>query len=557
MIDLVDSKEVASKKFTARLILYQPVGKNNIGFMFNQGARGSGVNKFVTKIWDWKNKSESILFDGRGDQGVINWSLLDDRRNNIIARSIDFPNNQWTTPSPKQVNYIQVISQKSKTLIYTTPKKKGIINFYSLSPNSKYLALVRNNGGVEMHDMDRLAKVWESDQAHLGSGAASSLEFSPDGTLLLATGGGSNLGLWEAATGQLITSDLNHQGRLAMAGWNQRGNAFVTASRQGEIRLYEIPNPMGSDYLPGVAMTPETTEAIAEALSYRAIEDGRIVPFRGSSTNVPPELASLPAIHQYSEKTLDREWHLAEARNASGGNRWSAVKFHLDQAAAIAPLGSLEVQILFRANLNLGHYALAEAGLDRLEQKKESTEDDSSYGPDVAMGWKEDVWQYSGHHPIGDLDSGIGQEHLGQETLELEEGKTWEALQDFQPAGVQVNRGEHYVDAPENSLFYVAKTFTVEQAGFYEVVFDSDDGMKAWVNGRLVHVFSGNRGLLPRPGEDVVSVWLREGLNIVVIKVVNGFMTTGFAFENRGRMDQFTALQRYHTRLAAGKKNRF
>ena len=26
-----------------------------------------------------------------------------------------------------------------------------------------------------------------------------------------------------------------------MAGWNGAGNAFVTASRQGEIRLYELP----------------------------------------------------------------------------------------------------------------------------------------------------------------------------------------------------------------------------------------------------------------------------------------------------------------------------
>jgi len=105
-------------------------------------------------------------------------------------------------------------------------------------------------------------------------------------------------------------------------------------------------------------------------------------------------------------------------------------------------------------------------------------------------------------------------------------------------------------------MFYVAKTFVVEEAGFYEIAFDSDDGMKAWVNGQLVHVFSGLRGLF-YPGEDLVPVRLREGLNIVVIKVVNGTMTTGFAFENRRRLDQLIALQRYHTRLAAGEKTGF
>ena len=555
VFDLSDGKEVASREFTGFLANYHHLGGTDIGLMVFQGRP-----RPLYIIWDWKTKSENVVVDGRGkEEGGIVWSYRDERRGNIIVNSLDYFGSQ------KEVSYMQVLDEKSKTLIYATPKKRGKINRFALSSNAKYFALA-NDGGVEVHDMDRLAKVWESKPSQF-AGGIESLEFSQDGTLLLVADKGlgswkeirqrhSNLGLWEVASGQLITSDLNHQGRLAMAGWNQRGNAFVTASRQGEIRLYEIPNPMGSDYLPGVAMTPETTEAIAEALSNRAIEDGRIVPFTDSSTNAPPELASLPAIHQYNGKTLDRDWHLAEARNASGGNRWSAVKFHLDQAAAIAPLGSLEVQILFRANLNLGHYALAEADLDRLEQKTESTEDDSSYSPDVAMGWKEDVWQYSGHYSIADLEAGLDFEHMNQETLELEEGKTWEALQEFQPSGVNINPGDRYVDAPENCLFYVAKTFFVEEAGGYEIVFDSDDSMKAWVNGQLVHVFSGLRGL-SWTGEDVVLVRLREGLNIVVIKVVNGLKTAGFSFEIRASMDQLTVRQRYHTRLATGKKTDF
>ena len=95
-----------------------------------------------------------------------------------------------------------------------------------------------------------------------------------------------------------------------MAGWNKSGNAFVTASRQGEIRLYELPNAMRSDYMKGVAMTSDTTEAIAEALSNRAIEEGRIVPFTANSTNAPPGLASLPDIHQFADQKLERAWHL-------------------------------------------------------------------------------------------------------------------------------------------------------------------------------------------------------------------------------------------------------
>ena len=340
--------------------------------------------------------------------------------------------------------------------------------------------------------MDRLGKIWESEAGQLGAGgtfARSSLEFSPDGTLLLATGGGSNIGLWEAASGQLITSDLNHQGRLAMAGWNQRGNAFVTASLQGEIRLYEIPNPMGTKYLLGVAMTPETTEDIAEAISKRAIDEGRIVPFTANSTNAPPELSSLPNIHQYSEETQRRAWHLARARNSSSGNHWFSVKFHLDQAAAIAPLGSSEAQTRFKANLNLGHYALAEADLDGLEQQSDSVNDESIYMPDLARGWK----RMPGNTPAIILSGILTRAWIRNIWIK----RPWSWLKGrvggvpgFPTGWHSSQLGENYVDAPENCLFYVAKTFTVEKAGFYEVVFDSDDGMKAWVNGKLVNVFS-------------------------------------------------------------------
>jgi len=549
VIALGDSREVASKEFKGWLINYHPVGQSDIGYLINQ-AGFTGVNKFVTGIWGGQSGSERILFEGRGQEGTINWNQLDKRRGNVIANSADF------FQTPKQVSYIQVLSGESNAPLYATPKKAGWINRFSLSPNSKYLALGRNNGGIEVHDMDRLATVWESESDQLGAGVVQLLEFSPDGSLILATGGGNNLGLWEAATGRLITSDLRHRSRLAMAGWNKSGNAFVTASRQGEIRLYELPNAMRSDYMKGVAMTSDTTEAIAEALSNRAIEEGRIVPYTANSTNAPPDLASLPDIHQFADQKLERAWHLKRARVSSSGNQWFAAKFHLDRAAAIAPLGSAASQIRFKANLNLGHYDLAEEELDRLDQKTESAEDESAYMPDMARDWPEDVWQFSGHQAIADFNSGMDQEYLNQETLELSQGSGWVEYQDFQPSGVRINREERYVDAPANCVYYVAKTFSVKEAGFYEVAFDSDDGMKAWVNGRLVNVFSGARGMM-WAGEDVIQIWLREGLNIVVIKVVNGPSTTGFKFDIRGSMDQITTLQRYPTRLAAGKNPGF
>ena len=195
VVDLNNGREMANKEFTGNLRNYHPVGKSDVGYLINQGVFGSGVNKFVTRIWDWRSGSERTLFDGQGQEGGINWSLLDKRRGHIIANSGDF------FQTPKQVTYIQVLDSGSNMALYATPKKAGWINRFGLSPNAKYLAFARNNGEVELHDMDRRAGVWESEAKQLGAGGVQSLEFSPDRSLLLAVGGGSNVGLWETATG--------------------------------------------------------------------------------------------------------------------------------------------------------------------------------------------------------------------------------------------------------------------------------------------------------------------------------------------------------------------
>ena len=227
VINLNDGTKVASREFTGNLINYHSLGDSAVGLLVNQGASRSGVNKFISTIWNWTTKSENVLFDGPGEEGAINWSKRDERRGNIIANSVDY------FQSPKQVTYIQVIRQEDNTPIYSTTKKGGWINQYGLSPNVKYLAFARNDGIVEVHDMDRLAKVWESEPSQLGAGDVRSLEFSPDGLLLLVAGGGRNLGLWEVATGRLVTSNLHHKGRLAMVNWNEKGNAFFDYFKSG------------------------------------------------------------------------------------------------------------------------------------------------------------------------------------------------------------------------------------------------------------------------------------------------------------------------------------
>jgi HEAT repeat protein len=48
----------------------------------------------------------------------------------------------------------------------------------------------------------------------------------------------------------------------------------------------------------------------------------------------------------------------------------------------------------------------------------------------------------------------------------------------------------------------------------------SDDGIKAWLNGKLVHANNASRGL--QPGEDQVKITLQSGENTLLLKVTNG-----------------------------------
>ena len=48
----------------------------------------------------------------------------------------------------------------------------------------------------------------------------------------------------------------------------------------------------------------------------------------------------------------------------------------------------------------------------------------------------------------------------------------------------------------------------------------SDDGIKAWLGGKLVHANNASRGL--KPGEDKVAVVLQPGANVLLLKINNG-----------------------------------
>jgi len=72
----------------------------------------------------------------------------------------------------------------------------------------------------------------------------------------------------------------------------------------------------------------------------------------------------------------------------------------------------------------------------------------------------------------------------------------------------------------EHRAVYLRATITSPQATAATLEIGSDDGIKVWLNGRVVHTHNVSRAV--RPGDDKVKVNLAQGANLLMIKVFNG-----------------------------------
>ncbi len=81
--------------------------------------------------------------------------------------------------------------------------------------------------------------------------------------------------------------------------------------------------------------------------------------------------------------------------------------------------------------------------------------------------------------------------------------------------------------ACSNCCAYVETAIWSEAAQPARLAVGSDDGVKVWLNGTLVHSNPVQRGLVP--GEDLVDITLQQGWNRLVLKVVNASGGWGFS----------------------------
>jgi WD40 repeat protein len=109
----------------------------------------------------------------------------------------------------------------------------------AFSPAGSLLAFQDTSGHIDVFEFatrTHLASFAHPMPADLGVG---SIEFSPDGTLLLTAGADGAVRLWEPGTGTEVRSLTGHLGPVNAAHFSPDGTTVVTGGSDGTVRLWD------------------------------------------------------------------------------------------------------------------------------------------------------------------------------------------------------------------------------------------------------------------------------------------------------------------------------
>ena len=232
---------------------------------------------------------------------------------------------------------------------------------------------------------------------------------------------------------------------------------------------------------------------------------------------------------------------VAGARSTHDQPNWpitEAVDGSLDPAQGWAildgPAGSKAQSALFVPERSIGGEALPDERVLRVRMHflspyashsigrfKVSASTDPARAPAVGDGWL-----YHGPVIVGDGGRAFTEDQ-GADGITSLEASTLE----WTPRSGDVDGTAIILPAGDYAAHYLARTIHSPSARRAIFAIGSDDAVKIWVNGRLVHSNNIVRGAVA--AQDLVEVDLDPGANLVVMKVVNFGGLSGYAFELR------------------------
>ena len=138
-------------------------------------------------------------------------------------------------------------------------------------------------------------------------------------------------------------------------------------------------------------------------------------------------------------------------------------------------------------------------------------------------------WKQLGPFQSGDMNAVFTKDFGPEKSLDLEaeiDGKKWIEKENYKD-GQTTDLG-----LVDNAALYLFRTLTSDEDATIEVSLGSDDSIKCWLNGQLVHENNTSRGVAP--DQDRATLNLKKGENAFLMKIVNGGGSSGFYFKMQG-----------------------
>lgn len=115
----------------------------------------------------------------------------------------------------------------------------------AISPSNRHFAVFAHVGEGENYaatirvwDLQARRELWTTLNAH--DDVIHSLEFSPDGSILVSTSDDHTIKFWEPSTGKLLNTLKGHRSWVMESVFSPDGKTLATASVDGTVRLWDV-----------------------------------------------------------------------------------------------------------------------------------------------------------------------------------------------------------------------------------------------------------------------------------------------------------------------------
>jgi WD40 repeat protein/serine/threonine protein kinase/tetratricopeptide (TPR) repeat protein len=459
------------------------------------------------KVWDAATGKDTLTLRGHGHQVFsVAWDR-DGRR--LASASGDRTVKVWDAATGKDT--------------LTLPGHAGEVYTVAWSPDGRRLA----SGGE-----DRTVRLWdpasgtETLTLHGHAGGVQSVAWSPDGTRLASASWDQTVKVWELASGKDTFTLRGHTGGVHSVAWSPDGTRLASAGGDATVRLWEAANGKQILTLRGhtnpvwsVAWSPDGTR-LASASQDRTVKVWDVATGKDTLT-----------LHGHTDRVLCVVWSRDGTRlvSASGDQtilihdatlgyvfeRSPRLLPALGQRLAAEPTNVKDRQL--RAAVYVCHGDWDRAAADVRQYLALSQDKPRLYMID---------WWVVGPYPE-DLKASYPPEHDPKPSLPVaaatpEAATTpvrlpWQVVP--RDANGFVDFGALFDHTEHISGYALTQVYSPEKQAV-AVLLGSDDGVRLWLNGHLIHENPASR--TAAPDQDAVLVTLEAGWNTLLAKVVNG-----------------------------------